>query len=53
MYADYGNAQRLYVKRGHVPDGSSLTYAGKVLPPMKRAINDDDLILYFTKEQDL
>ncbi len=49
MYADYGNAQRLYVKRGYVPDGRGLTYRGRVLEPMEQAINDDHLVLFFTK----
>lgn len=49
MYADYGSAQRLYVKRGYVPDGRGLTYKGRVLEPMEQAFNDDDLVLYFTK----
>lgn len=50
MYPDYGNAQRLYVRRGYVPDGRGLTYAGRVLEPMESTINDDDLVLYFTKD---
>ena len=50
MYPDYGNAQRLYVKRGYVPDGRGLTYARKVLEPGETAMNDDDLVLYFTKD---
>jgi GNAT superfamily N-acetyltransferase len=50
MYPDYGNAQRLYVKRGYIPDGRGLTYSGNVLEPMETAINDDDLVLYFTKD---
>jgi len=49
MYPDYGNAQRLYVKRGYIPDGRGLTYAGKVLEPMATVTNDDSLVLYFTK----
>ncbi len=49
MYADYGNAQRLYVLRGYIPDGEGLTYKHKVLKPMEHTINDDDLVLYFTK----
>ena len=49
MYADYGNAQRLYVLRGYVPDGRGLTYNGRTLEPMESTVNDDDLVLYFTK----
>lgn len=49
MYADYGDAQRLYVKRGYVPDGRGLTYRGQVIRPMESVLNDDDLVLYFTK----
>lgn len=49
MYADYGNAQRLYVKRGYIPDGRGLTYQGRVLKPLEKVVNDDDLVLYFTK----
>ncbi len=49
MHSGYGNAQRLYVKRGYVPDGRGLTYDGRVLKPMENTVNDDDLALYFTK----
>lgn len=49
MYPDYGNAQRLYVLRGYVPDGRGLTCKNNVLPPMATAVNDDDLVLFFTK----
>ncbi|MBQ36825.1 MAG: GNAT family N-acetyltransferase [Candidatus Latescibacteria bacterium] len=49
MYPDYGNAQRLYVLRGYVPDGRGLTYNGRILEPMESTVNDDDLVLYFTK----
>ncbi len=50
MYPDYGNAQRLYVQLGYVPDGRGLTYKAKSLAPMETAINDDDLVLFFTKK---
>lgn len=52
MYPDYGNAQKLYVLRGYIPDGRGLTYNYKVLKPLERTINDDDLVLYFTKSLD-
>jgi GNAT superfamily N-acetyltransferase len=50
MYPDYGAAQRLYVLRGYVPDGRGLTYHNRILQPMEQVINDDDLVLYFTKQ---
>ena len=31
LYADYGAAQRLYVKRGYVPDGRGLVFRTNVL----------------------
>jgi ribosomal protein S18 acetylase RimI-like enzyme len=49
MYPDYGNAQRMYVLRGYVHDGRGLTYRCMVLDPMENTVNDDDLVLYFTK----
>ena len=50
MYPDYGNAQRMYVLRGYVPDGRGLTYKREVLKPLATAPNDDDLAIYFTKQ---
>lgn len=49
MYPDYGNAQRMYSKRGYVPDGRGLTYKCRILEPMAKTIVDDELVLYFTK----
>ena len=49
MYSDYGNAQRLYVKMGYVPDGKGLTYKDRVLEPNEEMINDDDLVLYYER----
>lgn len=50
MYADYGSAQRMYVKRGYIPDGSGLWHGEKHLYPYEDCINDDDLNLYFEKK---
>ena len=50
MYPDYGNAQRMYVLRGYVPDGRGLTHGCIVLDPMEPTVNDDDLVLFFTKD---
>lgn len=50
MYPDYGAAQRLYVKRGYVPDGRGLTHDGRHLAGGETVTVDDALVLYFTKE---
>ena len=51
LHSGYGAAQRLYVKRGYVPDGSGVWYAGRACPPYDAAcINDDDLVLYLSKK---
>ncbi len=49
LYADYGSAQRLYVRLGYLPDGRGITYnyqstiAGQSYPL------DDELILWLKK----
>jgi len=50
MYTDYGNAQRMYVKRGYIPDGSGLWWQGKICEPYEDCCNDDDLELHFSKK---
>jgi ribosomal protein S18 acetylase RimI-like enzyme len=50
MTADYGNAQRLYVCMGYIPDGRGLHYKGKQLQHSDVFTVDDDLILYFRKK---
>ncbi|HHF7375818.1 GNAT family N-acetyltransferase [Legionella bozemanae] len=49
LYADYGQAQRLYVQRGYIPDGLGITYAYNLVAPGSMVCVDDDLILWFTK----
>ncbi len=46
----YGAAQRLYVKRGYVPDGRGVTYHYQPTVPGKSYPLDDDLVLWLTKE---
>lgn len=50
LHSGYGNAQRMYVKRGYIPDGSGVWYRDKVCLPYGKCENDDDLVLYFSKK---
>lgn len=49
LSADYGNAQRLYVKRGYMPDGRGITSRYQSLSWGDTVHMDDDLVLWFTK----
>ena len=49
LYSDYGTAQRMYVKRGYVPDGSGVWFDGKKLAPYEACVNSDELNLFFVK----
>lgn len=49
LHDGYGSAQRMYVKRGYVPDGSGVWYGDGVCPPYAECRNDDDLVLYLSK----
>ena len=49
LYADYGAAQRLYVKRGYVPDGRGLHYRVNPVVAGETYRVDDDLLLYLVK----
>jgi GNAT superfamily N-acetyltransferase len=46
----YGAAQRLYVKRGYIPDGKGVTYDYQYVIPGDNYPLDDDLILWLTKK---
>lgn len=50
LYPDYGSAQRLYIKRGYIPDGNGATYNYEHVTPGKEYPVDDDLVLWFTKK---
>jgi ribosomal protein S18 acetylase RimI-like enzyme len=51
LYADYGNAQRMYARRGYVPDGRGLIYNNKPVPPGGHVLVDDNLVLYLVKNR--
>ena len=46
---DYGPAQRLYARRGYVPDGKGIVTAHVRVEPGQTVRVDDDLVLYLTK----
>jgi hypothetical protein len=50
MTQDYGMAQRLYVRRGYVPDGRGLMTHERPIVNGESVVVDDDLVLYFTKQ---
>lgn len=50
MHSGYGSAQRMYVKRGFVPDGTGVWYGDKVCEQYADCCNDDDLVLYLSKK---
>lgn len=49
LYADYGAAQRLYIKRGYVPDGRGLHYRTNPVVAGETYRVDDDLVMYLVK----
>ena len=50
MRHGYGAAQRIYVKRGYIPDGSGVWYNNILLAEYADCKNDDDLVLFLCKE---
>lgn len=49
VHSGYGTAQRMYIKRGYIPDGSGVWYKDVQLDQYAPCINDDDLVLYLKK----
>ena len=50
LHLGYGPAQRLYIKRGYIPDGTGVWYRNKPLEMGASCQNDDDLVLYSSKD---
>lgn len=46
---DYGQAQRLYINRGYIPDGRGVTYNYEILKNSQHLSLDDNLVLWLTK----
>lgn len=49
LIADYGNAQRLYIHLGFLPDGEGLHYKNTKINYGENVKADDDLVIYLTK----
>ena len=50
LHSGYGSAQRMYVKRGYIPDGTGVWYRKNMCPPYGECCNDDHLVLYLSKK---
>ena len=50
LHSGYGSAQRMYAKRGYIPDGTGVWYRGKPCGQYDTEIaNDDDLVLFLSR----
>lgn len=49
LHSGYGSAQRMYAKRGYIPDGTGVWYGNKQCVPYAEYTNDDELMLYMSK----
>ena len=49
LYKDCGSAQRLYCKKGYIPDSHGIQYQYQPVAPGSTIRADDDLLLFFTK----
>lgn len=50
LHLGYGPAQRLYIRRGYIPDGTGVWYRNQPLEMNATSKNNDDLVLYLVKE---
>ena len=53
VHSGYGAAHRLYIKRGYIPDGSGVWWNGSRLGQYEKCVNDDDLLLWLSKDLDI
>lgn len=48
---EYGSAQRMYVQRGYIPDGSGVWYQNRQCVQYETTCTiDDDLVLFLSKK---
>jgi GNAT superfamily N-acetyltransferase len=51
LYADYGPAQQMYIRRGYTFDGRGLISNNEPVKPGNHVFVDDNLVIYLTKER--
>jgi GNAT superfamily N-acetyltransferase len=49
LYSDYGAAQRIYARRGYLPDGRGIMYRNQPVEPGTVVCIDDDATLMLTR----
>lgn len=49
LHPGYNDAQKLYGKRGYIPDGLGITYRDRYLREGEYVVLDDDLVLHLTR----
>lgn len=49
LHSGYIAAQRLYIKRGYIPDSRGITYRNRFVEEDSRVVVDDDLVMHFLK----
>ena len=50
LHPGYNAAQRLYFKRGYIPDGRGITYRDHFVEEGAQVRFDDNLVMHFTKQ---
>lgn len=50
LHQGYGAAQRIYARRGYIPDGSGVWFMGTPLEKYKNCCNNNELVIYLSKE---
>ncbi len=50
LHSGYGPAQRLYIRRGYLPDGSGVWFQDQPAKPYAPCQNDNSLVLYLSKK---
>jgi GNAT superfamily N-acetyltransferase len=50
LHPGYNAAQRLYAKRGYIPDARGITYRNRFVEEGTSVVLDDDLVMHLTKQ---